>query len=169
MPENAKEWIKQLDLTAHPEGGYFKEIYRNSNCISDVELNQKYSGKRNLSTSIYFLLESTQLSKLHRLKSDEIWYFQYGSPIKVHVFDNETYTTYIMGTAYEEGQLLQLIIPAGAVFGAEVMGEETFCIVGCMVSPGFHFDDFELITFNELIPAYPNNEKVIRRFTQGNN
>jgi len=165
ITDHANDWINRLGLTAHPEGGYFREIYRNNNLITAKELNQKYSGPRNLSTSIYFLLESRKVSKLHRLKSDEIRYFHYGSTIRVHIFDKMAYTAYTLGTSYKEDQLLQLIIPAGAVFGAEVLDEGGFTIVGCMVSPGFHFDDFELVGFNEMVAGYPGQEPVIRKLT----
>jgi predicted cupin superfamily sugar epimerase len=164
MKDESIAWIRYLGLILHPEGGYFKEIYRNTNLISDTELNCKYSGKRNLATSIYYLLESGQVSKLHRLNSDEIWYFHYGAPLKVHVFDAE-YTNYILGTDYQSNQLLQLTIPAGAVFGAEVIGNQTFCIFGCMVSPGFHFDDFELVSFQEMKTHFPNYESIIQKLT----
>jgi len=164
MSNTSSSWIQYLGLTPHPEGGYFKEIYRNENLISDVELMQTYSGKRNLASSIYFMLESGQVSKLHRLKSDEIWYFHYGAPIKVHVFDNQ-YSTYVLGTNYQLNDLLQLIIPAGAIFGAEVIGTEAFGIVGCMVSPGFHFDDFEFVSFQEMKTLFPTYESIIEKLT----
>jgi predicted cupin superfamily sugar epimerase len=60
---------------------------------------------------------------------------------------------------------LQLIIPAGAVVGAEVLDEKGFTILWCLVSPGFHFDDFELIGFNEMVAGYPEQESVIRKLT----
>jgi predicted cupin superfamily sugar epimerase len=164
MSNTSSFWIQHLGLTPHPEGGYFKEVYRNENLISDVELSRTYSGKRNLATSIYFMLESGQVSKLHRLQSDEIWYFHHGAPIKVHVFDDQ-YSTYILGTNYQLNQLLQLIIPAGAIFGAEVIGTKTFSILGCMVSPGFHFDDFELISFQEMKTLFPTYKSIIEKLT----
>jgi hypothetical protein len=165
MTSTPKEWIKHLNLTVHPEGGYFSENYRNNNLISDVELTQKYTGKRNLSTSIYFLLEQGQVSKLHRLKSDEIWYFHHGAPIHVHVFDKGQYSLFTMGTSFHLGQLLQLVIPAGTVFGAQVTSNGAFSILGCMVSPGFHFDDFELVPFEEMMVSYPNNGELIQKLT----
>jgi predicted cupin superfamily sugar epimerase len=156
------DWIKYLNLKAHPEGGYFFENYRSNQEFTDTT---KYSGTRNLATSIYYMLESGKVSKLHQLKSDEIWYFHHGSPLKVHIFNNHEYRTYILGTNLNENQLLQLIIPAGAIFGAEVLEQHSFTILGCMVSPGFHFDDFELIKSNSILYNYPEHRSIIEKLT----
>jgi predicted cupin superfamily sugar epimerase len=164
-PKTAEECIHYLNLQPHPEGGWFKEIYRNNEIITDIELNTKYSGKRNLATSIYFMLQCGNVSKLHRLKSDELWYFHYGSPLKVHLFHNGEYRAIIMGTDFKKEEQLQLIIPAGAIFGAEVEAPEGYTVLGCMVIPGFHFDDFELLTFMQVIEQYPNYKEVIKRLT----
>jgi uncharacterized protein len=160
-----EDWIHYLNLQPHPEGGWFSEIYRNPEQISDKELTTKYSGTRNLATSIYFMLAYENISKLHRLKSDELWYFHYGSPLKVHIFHNKEYKTIIMGTDILKGQQLQLIIPAGAIFGAEIEENHGFTIVGCMVTPGFHFNDFELLTYMQVLELYPNHSKIIERLT----
>jgi uncharacterized protein len=165
MENNYQVWIDHLGLTAHPEGGYFKEVYRNKNEISDKELTTKYSGNRNLATSIYFMLKSGQVSMLHRLKSDEIWYFHYGSPVLVHIFSETDYKKYFLGNEFKSGQVQQLIIPAGSVFGAEVKDKDSFSIFSCMVTPGFHFDDFELISRQEMIKKFPEIEQIINRIT----
>lgn len=156
------DWINYLHLKAHPEGGYFYENYRNTNEFLDT---QKYSGPRNLATSIYYMLESGHVSKLHRLKSDEIWYFHYGSPLKIHIFNNKEYFTPVLGTNLKEKNLLQLIIPSGSIFGAEVIEPNSFTIMGCMVSPGFHFDDFEMIQRNHMLESYPQYLSLIEKLT----
>ena len=160
--DSKANWIKYLNLTAHPEGGYFNENYRNS---SELNIDEKYSGKRNLATSIYYMLEYGQFSKLHRLKSDEIWYFHHGAPLKVHVFNNNLYQSYVLGTNLNESQLLQLIIPAGAIFGAEVLETNSFAILGCMVSPGFHFDDFEILKAEKVLAIFPEHKTIIEKLT----
>ena len=160
--DSKANWIKYLNLTAHPEGGYFCENYRNA---SELNIDEKYSGKRNLATSIYYMLEYGQFSKLHRLKSDEIWYFHHGATLKVHVFNHNQYQSYVLGTNLNQKQLLQLIIPAGAIFGAEVMEINSFTILGCMVSPGFHFDDFELIKLTDILSHFPEQKTIIEKLT----
>lgn len=85
MNQKAKYYIQKLQLEKHPEGGYFREIYRSGEMIS-IDASKK-NLKRNVSTSIYFLLEGSQISKFHRLKSDELWHFYDGSSVKVYVID----------------------------------------------------------------------------------
>jgi len=159
--ESQASWIKYLSLIPHPEGGYYSENYRSGNEYIDL----KYSGPRNLATSIYYMLDSNQVSKLHRLKSDEIWYFHYGSPLRVHVFNTNSYDFFTLGTNFRENQLLQLVIPAGAIFGAEVLEQNSFTILGCMVSPGFHFNDFELIRVESILANFPALNSVIQKLT----
>lgn len=166
MPALSKEhWIMELNLSPHPEGGWFRELYRNNVEIPEEITGTAYKGNRNLATSIYFMLAQGNISKLHRLKSDELWYFHFGSPITVHVFHDGAYHKFTMGTDIDQQQKLQLIIPAGAIFGAEVEENEGYTIVGCMVSPGFHFDDFELLNFTEVSELYPSYIDLIQKFT----
>jgi len=160
--KTALEWVIYLNLSAHPEGGYFREIYRNA---IELKINDIYSGNRSLASSIYYMLESDQVSKLHRLKSDEIWYFHFGSAVKVHIFEKGNYQSYVLGTNLKNNQILQLIIPAGAIFGAEVLESNSFNIVGCMVAPGFHFEDFELIKADEILPNFPTQKSIIEKLT----
>jgi len=149
-------WVNHLHLIAHPEGGYFKEIYRSA----------VLHGERNIATSIYFLLKSGEVSHLHRLTADELWYYHQGDALKVTVIDKEgNLTEHLVGPHPEKGESLQLIIPAGSIFGSEVQGNN-FSLVGCMVSPGFDFKDFELFTTTQLITLYPQHEESIRRLTK---
>jgi uncharacterized protein len=165
MNHNSFDWINHLDLSPHPEGGYFKEIYRNKTEISGKNLPGNYSGNRNLATSIYFLLDKDQVSKLHRLASDEIWYFHAGSSVIVHVFYNGNYTLHTLGDNHRNNEQLQVILPAGSIFGAEVADKNSFGLFGCMVAPGFHFDDFDLIQGDNLINLYPMQNDLILRLT----
>ena len=97
MNEKARYYIKKLELKKHPEGGYYREIYRSAEMFSIDP--PKKNLKRNVSTSIYFLLEGTQVSKFHRLKSDELWHFYDGSSIKVYVIDEKgKLTETVLGT-----------------------------------------------------------------------
>lgn len=160
--ESATHWVNYLNLTPHPEGGYFKEIYR---CSLETDLEGTLPEKRNLATSIYYMLEHGQVSKLHRLQSDEIWYFHYGAALKIHIFDKNQYYAQELGVNLSNNQSLQLIIPAGVIFGAEVVEPNTYSIVGCMVSPGFHFRDFELINAEDILPLFPLQKSVIEKLT----
>jgi len=77
--KTAQYWIEKLELQKHPEGGWFREIYRASEIIPKSGLPEYFTRERNVSTSIYYLLEGKNNSNFHRIKSDEIWHFYTGS------------------------------------------------------------------------------------------
>lgn len=162
----AQYWISQLSLIPHPEGGYYKETYHSKELISDQELSVSYQGKRMLSSSIYFLLPSDEVSHFHRLKSDELWYFHAGSPLTVHIiYENGEYEGIKLGLNIEEGELPQVLVPKNSIFGSTVNSKNSYSLVGCMVSPGFDFIDFELFNRIDLIKKYPEYKDIIQRLT----
>jgi len=137
----AKQYVDLLQLLPHPEGGYYKECFRSA---QELTFNG-FDGSRSLSTSIYFLLEQGQTSSLHRIKSDEIWYFHDGQTLEIIEIDeygNEITTR--LGKNILDGDVLQHVVVAGRWFGARPSEGASFCLVGCQVSPGFDFKDFEL-------------------------
>ena len=137
----SKEYLSALNLIPHPEGGYYREIYRNRMQLKLPD----YEGNRSIGTSIYFLLEKGQVSSLHRIKSDEIWYYHDGGTIEIVEMDecgNEVIT--LLGKNISNGEKLQHVVSANTWFGARLTKESEFCLVGCQVSPGFDFRDFEL-------------------------
>jgi uncharacterized protein len=155
--------INKLGLKEHPEGGYYSEVYKSPKTFNS---NSKNSEIRSLATSIYFLLKTGQVSKFHQLKSDEIWYFHSGSPLNVFVISERgDLNTTILGDNFEHDNQPQIIIPGGAIFGAEVILPETYSLIGCAVIPGFEFADFKLMEQNELISLYPNYKEIIARLT----
>ncbi len=157
--KTAQYWIKNLDLIAHPEGGYYKNTYASESADLDVA-----GKKRKLYTSIYFLLSSGEISHFHRLKSDELWYFHGGSSLTVHVIDlNGEYKEMKLGLDIENGEVPQVLVPKHSIFGSSVMEKDTFSLVGCMVSPGFDFEDFELFTQDELLQQYPEHIEIIQK------
>lgn len=156
--------IQKLALVPHPEGGYYKETYRSSDSISFNILNMDHEGKRNLATSIYYLLESGQVSKFHRLKSDEIWYYHCGGPMRIICLSEGEISTILLGIDISLNQLPQIIIKAGTIFGATPLDENSFTLVGCMVTPGFDFKDFEFLGKEELIKDYPDSFPALERF-----
>ena len=137
----ASYYKNNLRLQPHPEGGHYAEVYR-----SDIEVNVTgFDGPRNLCTSIFFLLESGDISALHRIKSDELWYHHDGGILEIIEIDeagNEIITR--LGKPIHEGCTLQHVVKAGRWFGARPSAESEYCLVGCQVSPGFDFRDFEL-------------------------
>jgi len=165
MPATSPEyWISKLNLLAHPEGGYYRRTYQSGEQISDQELSVEFNGPRFLYTSIYFLLQSNDISHFHRLKSDELWYYHAGSPLTIHVIhENGTYEEVKLGSNLENNETLQYVVPKNSIFGSSVLEPDTFSLVGCMVSPGFDFQDFELFTQKELLEQYPEHHEVIKK------
>ncbi len=157
----AQHWVETLELTPHPEGGYFRETYRAAESISAAALPTRFSGDRNLCTSIYFLLEAGQASTFHRIKSDEIWYFHLGTPIRIHsIADDGSANSVLLGE-----EAFQTVVPAGVWFGAELAEASGYALVGCAVSPGFDFADFELARRDALIQDFPQHRALIKRLT----
>ncbi|WP_430077187.1 cupin domain-containing protein [Paenibacillus ferrarius] len=157
-------WIAKLGLEAHPEGGYYKRTYQSEECMTDRELSVQFKGTRLLYTSIYFLLESKDVSHFHRLKSDELWYYHAGSPLTIHVIHPDgVYEKVKLGLDLERGERPQYVVPKNSIFGSSVMEPDTFSLVGCMVSPGFDFQDFELFTKEQLLGWYPQHREIIEQ------
>ena len=165
--KTAEYYIKKLGLEKHPEGGWFKEVYRSDEEIAVEHLPERFSGSRHHSTSIYFMLTSDTFSAFHRIKSDELWHFYDGSPVKVYMIDSSgNYSEVILGRNIENGEALQCVIPHGVWFGAKVNSHDSFCLVGCTVAPGFHFDDFELGKREELLSIFPEHKETIKKLTK---
>ncbi|MDZ4845521.1 MAG: cupin domain-containing protein [Chitinophagales bacterium] len=168
MSHTADYWIEQLHLEPHPEGGYFRESYRSPNVIPASGL-PNYFGSRNFSTAIYFLLKGNEFSALHKLKSDEVWHFYDGCSLKIHVLLPEgTLITKMLGSDFEKGENLQLVIPANHWFAAQPLDENNFTLAGCTLAPGFDFKDFELGSFAQLSAQFPLHKDFIRQFTREN-
>ena len=158
--------IKSLDLQPHPEGGYFKETYRSIGEINKDSLDANYNGTRNYSTCIYFLLTSDTFSAFHRIKQDEIWHFYDGATIKLHTISPKgQHSEYKIGRNFTAGEVPQLVVEGGDWFAAEVLGEDTYALVGCTVSPGFDFSDFELPNRKELTAKFPQHQDIITKLT----
>jgi predicted cupin superfamily sugar epimerase len=167
MHPEANRFIQILDLKAHPEGGFFKEVYRSDEIIGGECLPSRYNMKEHsYSTSIYFLLDGNRISRFHKLQSDEIWYFHSGSRGIIYILDKAgNLITRYLGMNIKNGDALQLIINKDSWFAAEVEDKTSFLLAGCMVSPGFDFDDFKLAERNELLKIFPDHEELIKKFT----
>lgn len=164
--KSAAGWIKSLRLEPHPEGGHYREVYRSAEFVSGRDLPPRYGGRRPFSTSIYFLLKSGEVSRFHRLKSDEIWHYYAGGPIRLSVISPDgVLTTVRLGRRSEDGTRLQAVVPSGSWFGAELVRRRSYALVGCTLAPGFDFDDFELGRRTDLLALYPRHKHVIRRLT----
>ncbi|MGD8306505.1 MAG: cupin domain-containing protein [Ignavibacteria bacterium] len=166
MNAKANYYIEKLQLTSHPEGGYFRETYRSDELLHQTNLPSRYSSSRAFSTSIYFLLEGSQISKFHRLKSDEQWHFYDGSTIILYTINKfRTLNKLLIGREMENKESFQVNILKDTWFAAEVMDKTPFALVGCTVAPGFDFDDFELGNRENLLSEFPKHKDIIIRLT----
>ena len=153
--------VSLLNLQKHPEGGFYKEIYRSS-LSTDF---QGFEGVRNLATGIYYLLEENDFSALHRIKSDETWHFYDGETLEIVEIDTkgELILT-LLGNDLLNGEVPQYTVKAGHWFGSRSRGVYSF--VGCTVYPGFDFQDFEMAKRSDLLAEYPDYSDIIQLFTR---
>lgn len=162
-----EEIIQRLNLQPHPEGGYFAETYRSELTLPASVIHA--NGDRQVCTGIYFLIPSGQFSAFHRIKSDEMWHFYAGDPLLVHqIRPDGSYLCIHLGSNLNE-QTFQAVVPAGAWFASEPDQEARqagYSLVGCTVSPGFDFQDFELAEAEKLVEQFPGQEELIRRLTR---
>ena len=162
----AKYWVEKLQMQSHPEGGYFTETYRSTEIMNKNTLPKRFSGDRNFSTGIYFLLESHHFSAFHRIQSDEMWHFYAGDALNIYYIDNQGLMQIIrLGNDPEKGEVFQAVIPAGALFGSKPASENTYSLVGCTVAPGFDFADFEMPDRQTLLREFPEHESIISILT----
>jgi predicted cupin superfamily sugar epimerase len=126
-----------------------------------------FQGRARHRRGFTFCLGGNDFSALHRLRSDEIWHFYTGSGLIVHVIDPAAeYSCIRLGSDAENGEVLQAVVRAGCWFASELADRSSFALVGCTVSPGFDFEDFELGKRLELVRCYPQHRRVIERLTR---
>ena len=165
MNQLIKSWITKLELQSHPEGGYFKETYRSDEIAIEDAAKLGFKGNRNFCTAIYYLLEGTDFSAFHRIKSDEIWHFYTGSPLVIYMIDGAgNYSEITLGNRPQSDEYPQFTVPKNVWFAAKPVEKSSFSLVGCTVSPGFNFADFELAQKANLTNKYPDLEEIILRF-----
>ncbi|CAH2213791.1 cupin domain-containing protein [Tepidibacter aestuarii] len=159
-------FIEKLNMNSHPEGGFYKETFVSEQTITDNELDVDFKSSRKLWSSIYFLLRDGEVSNFHRLKSDEMWYYQSGSPLTIYMISPEgELTEEKLGLDIENGEKPQVLVPKNYIFGS-AMNNPGYALVGCMVSPGFQFEDFELFEREYLLNKYPQHKEAIIKLTR---
>jgi predicted cupin superfamily sugar epimerase len=150
----AADVARRLDLSPHPEGGWYRETHRSGKVVA-------WNGaSRAASTSILFLLEHPGISRLHRIDAEELWYWHAGSDLLIQeIAVSGELRTHHLGP----GGVFQAAIPAGSWFGAELAAPGTWALVGCAVAPGFEFSGFELAEGADLARVHPAHEALVRR------
>lgn len=163
---DAAYWIKHLELKPHPEGGYFREVYRSSEMIGHKALPQRFAGPRCFCTSIFYLLEAGDFSSFHQIRSDETWHFYGGGTLDLFVLNKGQVEHHQIGSRVDRGEKLQWTVPAEAWFAARPAAGAAYVLTGCTVSPGFDFADFSLAKTENLIALYPQHSELIARLTR---
>ncbi|MED6171014.1 hypothetical protein PIB30_036773 [Stylosanthes scabra] len=188
MSLKASEIAVKLNLQPHPEGGFYAETFRDESIhLSKSQLPPQYKVDRPVSTSIYFLLPSGSVSRLHRIPCAETWHHYIGDPITVvelHEKDATVKFTHI-GSNLNDNQVPQYTVPPNVWFGSFPTGdfkvspegtsflrgeeakdvERHYSLVGCTCAPAFQFQDFELAKRSELLSRYPQLEQLITALT----
>ena len=154
---NVQKLIDQYKLTPHPEGGYYREVYRSEQTLLSPVAGQQ----RNALTHIYFLLAAGQVSRFHRVVHDEVWNFYEGDPLKLIQYDGQNISEALIGVA---GGDFVTVVKGGVFQAAETTG--AYSLVGCTVAPGFDFEDFSFLSDDpelkqRLIESYPDYLRLL--------
>jgi uncharacterized protein len=166
MEQAVQRIIERFALIPHPEGGYFREIYRSSLTLRHPRIDGAHA-ERSSSTLIYFLLAEGQFSAFHRVRSsDEVWHLYAGGPLELHTIDAEDrYSRTVLTTDLERGEPAA-VVPADTWQATRLAHGEGWAFSGCTVAPGFDFADFEMPSAAELIERHPHHERIIRELAR---
>jgi uncharacterized protein len=166
----AEEVKKILGLAPHPrEGGCYIRTYESGEllpaaCFADG----RYSGPRHTATAIYYLLEPGTFSEMHCLRSDEIFHFYAGDTVEMLQLHADGSGIQIrIGNRLADGERPQVVVPRGVWQGSRLVPGGAWALLGCTVSPGFEFEDYETATREELSARWPAFGQRIRELTRG--
>ena len=164
----ADEIKKLLDLAPHPcEGGWFIQTWRSEETIPQAGLPARYSGERAAGTCIYYLLEPGTFSEMHKLASDEIFHFYLGDPVEMlQLLPDGSGRTFVLGNDLAKGQHPQLIVEKNVWQGSRLAPGGHVALLGCTVSPGFDYADYETGQRDALIRDYGQFADLIKILTR---
>ncbi|RMF76269.1 MAG: cupin domain-containing protein [Acidobacteria bacterium] len=163
-PPEARGFIEALGLARHPEGGWYRETWRAAARAPVAALD---GAERSLGTAIVYLLEGGDFSAFHRVRSDELWCFHAGDPLELFVLDEGGgLVRVVLGAGAARGESFQHLVPAGCWQAARVAAGGAFAVLGCVVVPGFEFDDFELADRRDLAARFPEHAALIGELTR---
>ena len=165
--DTAERLIERFALEPHPEGGYYREVYRGRLSLRHPEIPPGEPAERATGTLIYYLLLEGQFSAFHRVRgSDEIWHLYAGGPLELHTIDAEgRHTLTLLCADFAHGDPAG-IVPPGDWQAARPVAGARFAFLGCTVSPGFDFADFEMPPREALLARYPAHAALIRALTR---
>lgn len=157
-----RDLITRLELSPHPEGGYYRESWR-----TDAEVTAAgFDGPRAAMTDIFYLLPQGEKSAFHRIKSDEIWHFHLGGGLEIIEIDDAGRLSLTrLGPDIQSGDHLQHVVPAGRWFAARPAAGSDYALVSCVVAPGFDFREFEMADGTALARKWPEHSGLIGELT----
>jgi predicted cupin superfamily sugar epimerase len=161
--------VKQLlGLTPHPrEGGWFIQTYAASETLAPAAFaDSRYSSPRRTSTAIYYLLEQATFSEMHCLRSDEVFHFYAGDPVEMlQLLPDGSGQTIVIGNDLAAGQSPQVLVERGVWQGSRLLEGGTWALLGCTVSPGFEYVDYDSASRKELTSRWPAFAEKIAALT----
>jgi predicted cupin superfamily sugar epimerase len=151
------------------EGGWFVQTYAATETIAAGQFgDNRYNGPRSTSTAIYYLLEPDTFSEMHCLTSDEVFHHYLGGAVEMLQLHPDGRTeTLLIGPDLEAGQRPQVLVPRGVWQGSRLLQAQGFALLGCTVSPGFEFADYQSAPREELIAKWPDVAELIAKLTRG--
>ena len=164
----ADEVKEILGLVKHPrEGGWYVRTWESEEFVAASCFEEgRYEGARRTSTAIYYLLEPGTFSEMHVLKSDEIFHHYMGGAVEMlQLFANGSSSRVVIGKDLEAGERPQCVVRTGVWQGSRLLKAEGWALLGCTVSPGFEFEDYEDAAAEELVARWPGEAEMIRRLT----
>jgi len=163
MHRDAEAIVRALELSPHPEGGFYRETFRSMMTLHGLP---HVGGTRAASTAIYYLLPAGAFSALHRVSSDEVWHHYDGDPLELHTIDRTGLHAVVrLGRNLLAGERPQHIVAAG-VWQAAIPVGERYSLCGCTVAPGFDFLDFEMPPRRQLLEEFPLISSIVEKLTR---
>ena len=145
--EPVQSWIETYHLEPHPEGGMFSEVYTAPDAAEG----------RSLAGSIYFLLRGDEISHLHQIDCEEVWYYHAGGGLRITMIDADgTVTRALLGPDIAAGQRFMVVVPKGVLFASENLDKSSATLVSCMTAPHFDYAGFRMIARGELERLCPD-------------
>jgi predicted cupin superfamily sugar epimerase len=161
----AEDVKKLLGLQPHPrEGGWYVRTYESAEFVSTAAFaDGRYAGERRTGTAIYYLLEKGTFSEMHRLKSDEVFHFYAGDPVEMlQLREGKEGRVVVIGNDLVRGHRPQATVERGVWQGTRLIEGGDWALLGCSVSPGFEFEDYESGTREQLCQEWPTfSEQIV--------
>jgi predicted cupin superfamily sugar epimerase len=165
----AEDVKKLFGLQPHPrEGGWYVRTYEAAEKVDASAFgDERYAGARRTGTSIYYLLEPETFSEMHRLKSDEVFHFYAGDPVEMlQLVEKGKGQTVVIGNDLLLGQRPQVVVERGVWQGSRLVEGGRWALMGCTVSPGFEFEDYDAGERKALCEAWPEFVEEITALTR---